>query len=125
MNEQAARIIILDTAAELLRALDQLLDRRGFSVATTTSLVELFDLLDKEPYDLLILEHRPERNWDIRLVTDHLEKGQLKHCIVTSNFVLKEEEKDESYDNIVWLKRPFKSASLVSTIVDLLNQKGQ
>ena len=120
--ESNARIVILDTAPDLLNALSQLLGRSGYSVETTTSLVELFDLLERETFDLLILEHLPERNWDIRLVAEHLREGQLKHCIVTSNFLLKEECRDESCENIAWLKRPFKSASLVATITRLLAQ---
>ena len=117
-----ARIIILDTAPDLLDGLSQLLHRSGYSVETTTSLVELFDLLEQETFDLLILEHLPERNWDIRLISDHLREGQLKHCIVTSNFLSKEQIRDETNVNIAWLKRPFKSASLMSTITDLLAQ---
>ena len=120
--ENKARIIILDTAPDLLNALSQLLGRSGFYVETTTSLVELFDLLDKKSFDLLILEHLPERNWDIRLVSEHLDRGQLRHCIVTSNFVINGERRDESNENIAWLKRPFKSASLVATITELLAQ---
>ena len=120
--ENKARIIILDTEPDLLNGLSQLLGRSGYKIETTTSLVELFDMLDKETYDLLILEHLPERNWDIRLVSEHLRRGQLKHCIVTSNFVIKKECRDEHNVNIAWLKRPFKSASLVATITELLAQ---
>ena len=115
------KIIILDSSQELLSVLEELLSAKGYSISKTSSLVELFDCLDREKYDLLILEHLPDRDWDIHLVRAHIRKGGLKSCIVTSNYVLQNgSNSQESDSSIVWLKRPFKTEKLIATIAKLL-----
>ncbi len=56
MQQQAARILIVDDEAAIRLTMDMLLRRHGYSVATATSGEEALALIAQQPFDLLLLD---------------------------------------------------------------------
>lgn len=56
----SAKILIVDDEKDILRALEFILSREGYSVATATSGEEAIDLLKKDEYDLVLTDLRME-----------------------------------------------------------------
>lgn len=56
MTASEGRILIVDDEKDILRALEFVLSREGYSVATATSGEEAIELLKKEEYDLILTD---------------------------------------------------------------------
>lgn len=56
MRASEGRILIVDDEKDILRALEFVLSREGYSVATATSGEEAIELLKKEEYDLILTD---------------------------------------------------------------------
>ena len=125
-NEKTSRIIVLDSNDELLEAMCKLLERKGHEVHRTSSLVELFDALENETFDILVMEHLPARNWDLKVVADYIRQERIRNCVLTSSFVMEDySESVSALDGTVrWLKRPFKIGSLLAHIESMNGEGG-
>jgi len=68
MNRARKRILICDCDAELLIALEHVLEDDGFDTTTVCTLDEALGLLEQEKFDLILLaDHPPELNCELLL----------------------------------------------------------
>ncbi len=86
MSTRRKNVLVLDTDAESLIALEQALEEAGFSATTTWATAEAIALLDSEPFDaLLVGDHPPEVNSE--RILKHLREGQRPiPCVVMQSF---------------------------------------
>jgi len=76
MRQQRLRVLICDTDAEILINLEQMLENAGFDTTTIWETMDLARLLERNPFDLLIMGDHPP-HMDAEVISRELRDAEV------------------------------------------------
>lgn len=111
------RVLVVDDEIEIIRHVEEYLERRGYTVVATTDAASAIALNATEPVDIVLTDYRMPRMNGEELIRALREKSpQLPAIIMTGHFDISSGRAIETETSCVLMKKPISLKELAYTI---------
>ncbi|MBU1342537.1 MAG: response regulator [Proteobacteria bacterium] len=122
--QQKAKILIVDDEARICKSLATLLDEHGYDILTADSGMQALSLIEKNSFDIALLDHMLPDMLGHQLIGNIHQKNQDTVAIIMTGNASVDSAvaalRKGAYD---YLRKPFEFAELLNTIQNALSQK--